>query len=147
MVLDLGFHDPGSCGLVVLADHAAEYLPPPDRKVQRGSGLGFPVGWPLLAGLMQPVPVVVAGVLTEDRPQVPFIVDEHPVDALGSCGAYPSFGVTVRPWRLRRGLDYFQALAGEDFVEGGRELGVTVPDEEAQRSARSPRSMTRLRAC
>ena len=66
MVVDLGFHDPGSSGLVVLADHAAEYLPPPDWEVPRGGGLGFLVGWPLLAGLMRPVPVVVAGVLGED---------------------------------------------------------------------------------
>ena len=36
---------------------------------------------------MRPVPVVMAGVLAEDRPQVPFVVDEHPVGALGSCGA------------------------------------------------------------
>jgi hypothetical protein len=31
-----------------------------------------------------PVPVVMAGVLAEDRPQVPFAVDGHPVGALGS---------------------------------------------------------------
>ena len=89
MLLYLGVHDPGSSGLVGLADHPAGYLPPPDRQAQRGGGLGFLVGWPLLAGLMRPVPVVVAGVFAEDRPQVPFIVDEHPVAALGSCCAYP----------------------------------------------------------
>jgi hypothetical protein len=118
--------------LVVLADHAAEYLPPPDWEVQRSGGLGFLVGRALLAGLVGPVPVVMAGVLAEDRSQVPFAVDEHPVGALGSCCAYPSLGVTVRPRRLRRGLYYFQALACEDLVEDGRELGVTVPDEEVE---------------
>jgi hypothetical protein len=118
--------------LVVLADHASEYLPPPDWQVQRGGGLGFLVGRALLAGLVGPVPVVMAGVLAEDRSQVPFVVDEHPVGALGSCGAYPSLGVTVRPRRLRRGLHFFQALAGEYLVEGAGELGVTIPDEEAE---------------
>jgi hypothetical protein len=40
MVLDLEFYN--SVGsLVALADHAAEYLPPPDWAVQRGYGLGF----------------------------------------------------------------------------------------------------------
>src|ERR1017187_5508217 len=118
--------------LVVLADHAAEYLPPPDWEVQRSGGLGFLVGRALLAGLVGPVPLVMAGVFAEDRSQVPFVVDEHPVGALGSCCADPSLGVTVRPRRLRRGLYYFQAVACEDLVEDGRELGVTVPDEEVE---------------
>jgi hypothetical protein len=71
--------------LVVLADHAAEYLPLPDWQVQRGGGLGFLVGPPLMAGLVRPVPVVMVGVLAEDRWQVPFVVDEHPVGA-GDAG-------------------------------------------------------------
>jgi len=69
---------------VVLADHAAEYLSPLDWQVRRGGGLGVLVGRALLAGLVGPVPVVMAGVLAEDRSQVPFVVDEHPVGALGS---------------------------------------------------------------
>jgi hypothetical protein len=42
-----------------------------------------------MAGLVGPVPVVMVGVLAEDRLQVPFVVDEHPVgagDASGSGG-------------------------------------------------------------
>ena len=66
-------------GLVVLTHHAAEYLPPPDWEVQRGGGRGFLVGRSLLAGLVGPVPVVMVGVLAEDRSQVPFVVDEQPV--------------------------------------------------------------------
>jgi ribosomal protein S12 methylthiotransferase accessory factor YcaO len=54
------------------------------------------VGRSLLAGLMGPVPVVMAGVLAEDRPQVPFVVNEHPVGAFGSCGAHPPLGIAVR---------------------------------------------------
>jgi Polyketide cyclase / dehydrase and lipid transport len=34
------------------------------------------------------------------RSKMPFVVDQHPVGALGSCGAYPSLRVTVRAWRL-----------------------------------------------
>jgi hypothetical protein len=49
---------------------------------------------------MGPVPVVMAGVLAEKRPQVSFIVDEHPVGAFGSCGAYPPLGIAVRTCRV-----------------------------------------------
>ena len=87
---------------------------------------------PVVAGLVRPVPVVMAGVLAEDRSQVPFVEDEHPVSALGPRGADPSLGIAVRLWRPRRGLHYFQALAGDHLVEGGRELRVAVPDEEAE---------------
>src|SRR5207248_1764074 len=33
---------------------------------------------------------VMVGVLAEHRSKVPFAVDQHPVGAFGSCGAYPS---------------------------------------------------------
>ncbi len=46
---------------------------------------------------------------------MPFVVDEHPVRALGSCAAYPSLGVTVCARCPRRGLDCLPALdAGAD---------------------------------
>src|SRR6266702_838544 len=63
---------------------------------------------------------------------MPFTVDEHPVGALGSCGAYPSLGVTVRPRGSRRNFDRLHVLASEDGVEDARELCVAVPDQEAE---------------
>src|SRR5258707_15806907 len=81
---------------------------------------------------MRAVPVVMAGVLAGDGPQVPFGVDKHPVGALGSCAAYPPPGIAVRSWCPRRGPDRLHALAGEDLVEGAGDLGVGVPDEEAE---------------
>jgi hypothetical protein len=57
------------------------------------------VGWSLLAGLVGPVLVVMAGVLAEDRSKVPFVVDQHLVGALGAGGAYRSLGVAVGPRR------------------------------------------------
>jgi hypothetical protein len=63
---------------------------------------------------------------------VAFVVDEHPVGAFGSCGAYPSLGITVRAWRPRRSLYYSHALAGEDPVECAGDLGIAIPDEEME---------------
>jgi hypothetical protein len=63
----------------VLVDHAAEYLSPPDWQGQRGAGLVVLVGGSLSAGLVGPVPVVMVGILAEDRSQVAFVVDEQPV--------------------------------------------------------------------
>jgi len=65
---------------------------------------------------------------------VPFVVDQDPVGALGSCCAYPSLGIAVRAWRPRRALYYPHALGSEDAVERTGELGVAVPDEEAERA-------------
>ena len=131
-VSGLGIYGVISCCSVVLVDHAAEYLPALDWRVRRRDFRHVKVGRSLLAGLVRAVPVVVARELAEDRSKVPFVVDKHPVGALGSCGPYPSFGVTVRARGPRRGLDYHHARTGEDLVEGGGELGVAVPDEEAE---------------
>lgn len=48
-------------------------------------------------------------------------------------GPYPAFGITVRTRRLRRRLHRPYARTGEDSVEHGGELGVTVPDEKPER--------------
>jgi hypothetical protein len=79
----------------VVSDYAAEHLPPLNWQVERSSSPAVPIGWSLLAGLVGPMPVVMTGVLAEDRPQSPFVVDQHPVGALGSHGTCPSFGVAV----------------------------------------------------
>jgi hypothetical protein len=133
-------------GLVVVADHASEGCAPPDGEVQRGRRPGVLVGRALLAGLVGPVPVVMAGVVPEHISQVPFVVDEHPVGARGSCCAYPPFGVAVRPRRPRRG-HYSQALAGE--ISSKAQVNLASRSRITKRNApvRSPRSMTRLRAC
>jgi hypothetical protein len=62
-----------------------------------------PIGWELLTGLVGPVPVVMVGVLAKDWPEVPFAVDQQPVGALGSCGAYPSRRRSSREGRARAG--------------------------------------------
>jgi hypothetical protein len=65
--------------------------------------------------------------------QVPCAIDQHPVGAFGPHRAHPPFGITVRPRHLGRGLDRDHALAGKDFIEGWRERGVTIADQETER--------------
>ena len=105
------------------------------------------VGWSLLAGLVRAVAVVMADVLTQYRSQVPFAVDERPVGALCSCGAYPSLGITVRARGPRRGLHCGHALVGEDRVEHAGELGVAVTDQEAETAGTVAQIHSMLRAC
>ena len=105
MVFDLG----SSAQLrrpVVLVDHATEDLAPLDRQLHRRAALVIVVGRSLLTRLVRAVPVVMAGVLAQNRAQVPFAVDDHPVGALASCSSYPSLGITVRPRSPRRDLDW-----------------------------------------
>jgi hypothetical protein len=42
---------------VVFVDHAAEQLPALHQRVQRHEDLLVMIGWPLIAGLVGPVPV------------------------------------------------------------------------------------------
>ena len=62
------------------------------------------VRWPLLAGLVRTMPVIVADVGVQYRPQVRLAVDQYPVRALGPNGPHPAFGVAIRPGR--RGGDF-----------------------------------------
>jgi hypothetical protein len=52
--------------------------------------------------------------------------DEHPVEALAPDGAHESLGDGVRPRCPDRDLDDPDPLCGEDGVEGGDELRVSV---------------------
>jgi len=87
----------------------------------------------LPTGLVRPVPVVMADVFAEDRSKVRFVVDQHPVGALGPRGAHPPLGIAIRARGPRRGLHYryvasqvgpdltrraSYALASKDLIEG-----------------------------
>jgi hypothetical protein len=120
------------CGSVVLVNHAAEYLPALHWRGQWHDNRLVMVGRPLIPGLVWPVPVIVPRVLGQHYPQVGFVVDQHPVGALRPYGPHPAFGITVRPGCPRRNLHHCHALASEDLVERGGELGVTVADEKPE---------------
>jgi glucose-6-phosphate 1-dehydrogenase len=79
---------------------------------------------------VRPVRVVVAGMVAQDQPQVPFAGDQYPVQALAAGAARPAFGDRLRARRPDRCLDDPQPGRGEHRVERRGELGVPVPDQE-----------------
>src|SRR5947207_599688 len=96
---------------------------------------------------MWAVLVVMRGVLVEDGGEVSFAGDEHPVEAFGSGGADPAFGVGVGARRGWRRCDDVDAGA----VNTVSKMAVTFASRSRGRnrrsSARWSRSMSGLRAC
>ena len=78
------------------------------------------------------VDVVVLDVLGEDCLEVTAAEDDHPVEALAPDGADDALADGVGTRCLDRALDDPGALCGEDGVEGSRELGVAIADEELE---------------
>jgi hypothetical protein len=101
-------------------------------RIQRHDDRPVMTGWPLVPGLMRPVPVVMPGVGPRDRPQLARAVDQHPAGAPGPYCPYPASGITVRPGRHWRALHDSHAPAGQDVIERDGELGVPVTDKEAE---------------
>ena len=80
--------------------------------------------------------VVVRDVLGQDAAQVRLVDDEQVVEALRARRADPALGVGVRGRRAVGRAHDLDPLGREDRVEGRRELGVAIVDEEAGRRAR-----------
>jgi len=89
-----------SCDLGVFVDQAAEPVPPqnPDTCACGGRTLASG-GRVLVQRPVRPMGVVMVGVLAENRLQVPFAGDQHPVQALAPCAGDPAFGYSVAPHR------------------------------------------------
>ena len=62
---------------------------------------------------VRPMSVVMIGVLTKDQPQVPFVGDQHLVQALSAGAAHPALRDRVRPRRPDGRLDDPHAGRGE----------------------------------
>jgi hypothetical protein len=65
--------------------------------------------WPLMPGLVWPVPVVVPGIGPQHRPQMTLAVNQHPLGALGPHGLYPPFRIAIRPGHPRRSLHLYRS--------------------------------------
>src|SRR3954463_15562306 len=71
-------------------------------------------------------------VLAQDDLEVAWSGDQKVVEAFPLQGADEPFRDRVRPGRSDRGADDPQVGAGEDGVEGGGELAVSVADQEPE---------------
>jgi hypothetical protein len=69
----------------------------------------------------------------QDSLKVLGVDDQNLVQAFPPCGPHPPFRVCVRPRRPDRCLEHLDGVGGEDGVERGGELGVTVADKELER--------------
>ena len=74
--------------------------------------------------------VVMIEVLHQHCFELTSVEDQHPVETLSTDGADEALGEGVGPRGSDRRADDLDPLRPEDFVETGRELGVSVPDEE-----------------
>src|SRR2546429_2301908 len=96
---------------------------------------------------MGPVAVVVPRVLAQDLPQVPLAEGHQMIQALAAQRAHERFRESVRPRRLDRGLDDPCAVPGKDLSSAAVNLLSRSRIRNLKVLARSPRSMSKLRAC
>jgi hypothetical protein len=75
---------------------------------------------------VRPSLVIVLHELLQHRLQVSPTEDQDMVQALPSDGSHPELGERVRAWRSIGQMYHLHALASEDLVEDGGELGVTI---------------------
>ena len=102
-----------------------------------GSGLSIGAGATpqgprrlLVERAMRAVVVVVGDVLRQHPLEMIAPENREPIGTLSSDGAHESLGECARSWRSNGCLDDLDALGSEHLVETGRELRVSVPDEE-----------------
>jgi len=84
-------------GSVVFVEEAAEDGSALDPLLGKVGGEVAGPGRAEFAAAVGPLSVVVPGIPGEDRPQVPFTKDQHPVGDLVPCGEDEPFGMGVRP--------------------------------------------------
>ena len=89
-----------SCDLGVFMDQAAEAVSAQDAQTGHvARWVRAPAGRVLLQRPVRPMDVVVAGVLAQDKPQVPFAGDQHPVQAFTADTSDPALRDRVAPRR------------------------------------------------
>jgi len=100
-----------------------------------------------LAAAMGWSSVVVGLVPGQDRPQVSFAEDQHPVGDLGPGAEHDPLRIGIRARAPGRDLYRFDAGAGQDRVEGRGELPSPVADEEPEVRGAVAEIHQRLRIC
>jgi hypothetical protein len=82
---------------------------------------------------MRPVAVVVLDILVDDGLEMSTTEDEHPVQTFTPDSTDEALSDGVCTGRPDRSADGPDTLEAEDLVEAGRELGVTIADQEFDR--------------
>ncbi len=138
--LDLGFYAAHSYSLMRPPRTARRLIWSWERSATGGRARSGGAG-----GCDGGVALVVAGVLGKDAAQMAFAEDQHPVGDLGSDREHEPLRIGIRAGALGRDLDGLDTGIGQDRVEGVGELPGPVANREP--TARSPRSIRRLRIC
>src|SRR5262249_57867823 len=86
---------------------------------------------PQLQAAMGSEPVVTIHVLGQERLQMPSTEDQQPVQALPAGTGDPALAPSLRVRGPDRCSDHLQTFCPEDGIEGGREVAVTIVDQEA----------------
>jgi hypothetical protein len=135
---------------VVFVDHATEHPVATHQRSERHDDRSALGRWPLVARLVRlvrPMIVVMPGVGPHHRPQMGFVVDQHPVRARGPYGAHPPFRIANRPGHPRR---VFTTRA-PSLAKTSSNAAVNLASRSRMRNRKDPirsaRSMPRLRAC
>jgi hypothetical protein len=134
-------------GNPVFGDQAAENLLALDPGSDVDDAAGLTERGLLLQCLVRPVAVVVAGVLGQHLPQMPFAEDQHVVQALAAQRAHEPLRECVRPRRPDRRPDHPRAVPGEDLIERGGELAILVADHELEPLGSFTEVHEKVRAC
>jgi hypothetical protein len=83
---------------------------------------------------MRAPPIVVLHVLPKNSLEMTMAEDEDPVEAFSPNRPHPTFSEGIGPrgsdWRF----DDSDTFGAEYLVEGGRELGIAIPNQEPDRS-------------
>ena len=100
-----------------------------------------------LAAAMRSPSVVMALVLGQDRPQMSFAEDQHPVGDLGPDGEHEPFRICVCARATGRDLHRLDTGTGQDCVKRRGELPGPVTDQEPETGGAITQIHEGLRIC
>ena len=105
------------------------------------------IWWSELESSVWPLLIEVADIDTEDMLELAAMEDQEPIEALPAHAADAAFGVGIRVRRAERCADHRDLFALEDAIESPAEVRVAIWIRKLGCRPRSPRSISRLRAC
>ena len=83
---------------------------------------------------MRPFTAVMGHPLRKDRPKMPFVERNHPIETLAPCCPDEAFTMRVRLRRAHRRLQHLERHRPEGLVHSWREDAIAIMDEETIRA-------------